>query len=250
MFNIPSFSIPGMMPTAHPTYDNIVRTNYAGAVNYIFSNTEEPPSQISFRITDYTGNIILQDDLGDYYSRTGTANAFVFGGEEPGYIPVGTHWLWILVDGQMIKRPLHNEDNGFNLGQNSFVYGVVVQVAETETETCPGIYDWPEIRTGDTFSGITSMQIVVNGAPPTYPIVSARIHFRTDPDGEGAPALELSTPSGITIVNAATWTISIPGFLVTLPPAVYYYDLETVDSNGQIRTYVAGYWDILEDVTN
>ena len=63
-------------------------------------------------------------------------------------------------------------------------------------------------------------------------------------------AVELSNDNGgIIINNAATWQLEIPSFLATLEPNIYLYDLQTIDSEGNIVTYLKGQWIITEDIT-
>jgi hypothetical protein len=250
-FNIPTFSIPGMMPTTHPVTDSIYWSNPDGTVDIIFSDTDNPPTSLSFRILNYFGNILFDDPAGESYSRSGTSNKFSFGGPVQGYLPVGTYYLWVRSDGLVRKLVLINADNAFNLGQNTFTENTeVVDVPETTT-SMPGTYNWPEVTTGDTFGGISSLQIVVNNASPAFPLTSARIHFRRIKGSTGTPELALSTTGGgIVIQNADTWIINIPELVVELPAATYYYDLETTDSQGAVKTYVSGSWKIKPDNTH
>jgi hypothetical protein len=58
-FNVPTFSIPGMMPTTHPVQDSITTINYDGSADVVVSVTEDPPSTMSFRVVNYSGKLLL-----------------------------------------------------------------------------------------------------------------------------------------------------------------------------------------------
>jgi hypothetical protein len=146
---------------------------------------------------------------------------------------------------------LRNADNAFNQGANTFVWdNYELQTVETATSTGLGEFNWDDTQSGDTFPGIPAIQILINGEAPTFPIASARIHFRRIRGSAGTPDLELSTTNlGIEITDAPTWILHIPAFLVELVPGTYYYDLETTDSEDTVRTYVSGSWKITQDNT-
>jgi hypothetical protein len=54
----------------------------------------------------------------------------------------------------------------------------------------------------------------------------------------------------ITIVNAVTWTVSIPPTILPLPKGSYLWDFETVDQTGIIRTLYKGTFTINQDISN
>ena len=112
----------------------------------------------------------------------------------------------------------------------------------------PGTYPIPQHRSGDTWKGISSLTIKINGEAPSVSLASVKIQFRKN--AGTSVVLELSTEDGtIVILDAINWTIQIPKIIVTLYPDTYIYDIQTVDSNGDIFTYVVGTWEIIEDIT-
>lgn len=107
----------------------------------------------------------------------------------------------------------------------------------------------PVVR-GDTWNGIGTTNIQVNGAAPTFPVASARMHFRSSP-AAATPTLALTSADGdIVIDNADTWLMHvIPVTPFPLAAGVWYWDLETTDSAGTVKTYVTGTLHVLQDVT-
>jgi len=112
----------------------------------------------------------------------------------------------------------------------------------------PERYCLPSILTGDTFPGLTVDSITINGAAPTSALASVRMDFRTAPAATSAD-LSLSNGSGITIDDAANYGFTVDAFDVALDPALYYFDIETTDADGTIRTYLKGTWQVSRDVT-
>lgn len=112
----------------------------------------------------------------------------------------------------------------------------------------PATYNIPPHTSGDSWKGIPSLKITINGVPPSVSLASVKMQFRKS--CQGSVALELSSSNGkITIVDAIGWEMSIPKQVVSMPPETYLYDLQTVDSNGDIVTYLKGEWPILADIT-
>lgn len=110
------------------------------------------------------------------------------------------------------------------------------------------IYNIPDHVSGDTWRGIYSLTISVNSVPPEASLSEVRIQFRKS--YLGSVVLELASGTdAITILSAANWEIRINKQIISLPPDKYVYDIQTVDADGQIKTYVKGSWEILEDIT-
>ena len=101
---------------------------------------------------------------------------------------------------------------------------------------------------GDSWEGIDLISIAINGAPPLFPLASAKIQFRRTSLGSVALTLDTANNS-IVIEDAALWQISVPSRVVAIDPGDYCWDLQTIDTNGQIKTYLKGVWPILEDIT-
>jgi hypothetical protein len=109
-------------------------------------------------------------------------------------------------------------------------------------------YTIPTHRRGDTWDGINSIAINVNGAPINLSGASIKMEFRENIDYP--VVLTLSTQnSGIQILNAATGTIRLPSHNVEIPCGHYMYDLQVTYSTGVVKTYITGSWEIVADIT-
>jgi len=109
------------------------------------------------------------------------------------------------------------------------------------------IYNIPKHRRGDTWDGIPAIGIKENGVPVNLSGAVISIEFREDYD---APvALTLSTLTSTISVLPTLSAVTIPAFIVNLPPATYQYDLQVVYPTTRTKTYMQGNWEIYFDVT-
>jgi hypothetical protein len=109
-------------------------------------------------------------------------------------------------------------------------------------------YDIPSHRRGDTWDGINSITINVNGAPVNLTDASIKMEFRQSIDSPVALTLS-TTDNSIVITNAAEGTILIPARIIEIPFAKYLYDLQVTYSTGVVKTYMSGTWEITPDIT-
>lgn len=109
-------------------------------------------------------------------------------------------------------------------------------------------YNIPPHRRGDTWDGINSITINVNGVPINLTDAIVKMEFR---QGLDAPvALTLSTTDeSIIVTNAAQGIISIPPKKIEIPFKKYLYDLQVTYSTGVVKTYMSGTWEIIADIT-
>lgn len=109
------------------------------------------------------------------------------------------------------------------------------------------IYTTEAIYAGDTWPGIPSITIRVNGSPPGDPVESARLIFFKAEDGAGTIGQALSTPDEILITDADLWEISIPAIALSLPPGEWTFRFTTVaaDTSATTRTWIVGTLTIL-----
>jgi hypothetical protein len=87
--------------------------------------------------------------------------------------------------------------------------------------------------------------------PPASALTHARIQFRRE-SPTGTVGLEITDANdGIVIDDADAWIISVPDTVAAPTRAgSYYWDLETEDAAGVIKTYLAGStWEIEQDTT-
>jgi hypothetical protein len=59
----------------------------------------------------------------------------------------------------------------------------------------------------------------------------------------------LAIGSGLSMVNAAAGIFKIDKQVIDIPAGVYAYDIEITVAGGDVKTYVRGEWEILQDVT-
>ena len=106
----------------------------------------------------------------------------------------------------------------------------------------------PLVR-GDQWPGIAALTIQVNGSPPVAALASARMQFRADKSSP-SPSASLATADGsIAIVEAANWELTIPPLSLPLTAGTWYWDLETTDATGAVKTYLAGTLQVIQDIT-
>ena len=101
-------------------------------------------------------------------------------------------------------------------------------------------------KTGDTYDG-AEFHMQLNGDPMDLTGVVIAMDVRRV--HESSPALSLDTDAGLTITDAAGGVFEIDAFLVTLEPGTYEYDIQFTFPSGRVKTYVAGNWEITQDVT-
>lgn len=106
-----------------------------------------------------------------------------------------------------------------------------------------------DFTAGDTWEGIPSITIRVNGAAPASDIASVTMRFKQANLVPG-DVVELSSAAGkITIVNANTWEISVPEQLVPgLTHGKWMWRIRITDAAGKKATYLADELCVLEDV--
>lgn len=115
----------------------------------------------------------------------------------------------------------------------------------------PAYYEMKPIVIGDTWDGIPSITIGSSGANDLLGLSSAKMQFRLQKARGGAALDEISSAnSGILIENSGDpWGIKIPPRNLNLLVGDIFYDLETINASGEIKTYLEGIIPILQDVT-
>jgi hypothetical protein len=110
------------------------------------------------------------------------------------------------------------------------------------------IYNIPPARRGDTWDGINSISVKVSGIPINFSDCEVSMQFRQSVDSPVALTLS-TTNSAIQILTPAATAVRVLPFVVDIPFAKYYYDFQVKTPAGYIKTYMAGYWPIVSDVT-
>lgn len=108
-------------------------------------------------------------------------------------------------------------------------------------------YDFPDHRKGDTIEAIT-FTITVNGDPLDLTGASAKMDLRKN--NVKQKRYTTAANDGLTIVSPATdGKLRFDKKIVDVPPNTYDYDIEITLANGDVKTYIAGNWKIIQDVT-
>ncbi len=109
-------------------------------------------------------------------------------------------------------------------------------------------YTIPAHRRGDTWDGVNSIIINVNGVPINLTDAVIKIDFRQSLDSP--VVLTLSTNDGtIEVIKLLEGSIRIPPKKIEIPFGKYMYDLQVTYPNGVIKTYMEGTWEIKPDIT-
>jgi len=109
-------------------------------------------------------------------------------------------------------------------------------------------YTIPPHRRGDTWDGILSISININGVPVNLSNSNVKIEFRESIDSP--VVLTLSTANGgVIITNASQGTLQLPSRIIEIPYGKYLYDLQVTFANGVVKTYMSGTWEIIPDIT-
>lgn len=110
----------------------------------------------------------------------------------------------------------------------------------------PGIYNIPPSPKGDTFYMRSPIQYLDAAMPIN--ITGARFDMWVrEKNAKGKIYFKWSTTTGeIEIVDAVEGKFKVNPQLVDIPAGRYYYDIQ-MTLNGKVGTYLAGYWDIIED---
>lgn len=111
----------------------------------------------------------------------------------------------------------------------------------------PGIYNFTEVVKGDVFDEKT-LTITKGITPINLTGATIKMDIRIKPGYDYAKRLSTEN-SGITITNATGGVFKINKFICDIDAAVYRYDIQITFQNGDVKTYLAGTFTVLQDVT-
>jgi hypothetical protein len=104
----------------------------------------------------------------------------------------------------------------------------------------------PPIVRGDTWDGI-SVSLSSSGTAFADTLTSVRMIFH-DAAGDTDTLTLTSTGGNISITSAANWQFTVNAITpFPLSPGTQYWNIETTDSGGSIKTYMVGTIQILND---
>jgi|TARA_R110000822_G_scaffold152112_8_gene291343 hypothetical protein len=110
----------------------------------------------------------------------------------------------------------------------------------------PAIYNYPPHYRGDTLDSFT-INLSTDGTPTNLEGVTLRAQYRKP--FNGATVREISIGAGITVSSPASGTVIIDKFVCNFDPGSYVWDLEFTLTNGDIKTYLRGTINIINDRT-
>jgi hypothetical protein len=108
-------------------------------------------------------------------------------------------------------------------------------------------YNIPGHRRGDTWDGIPSIGIRINGIPAVLSGSLISMDFKEDYDSP--VVLTLSTANSSILIQSSLSSINIPARIIDLPAATYKYELQVIYHDSVVKTYMGGTWAILPDIT-
>lgn len=102
---------------------------------------------------------------------------------------------------------------------------------------------------GDTWDGIPSLTVTVNGAPPASALTLVTLRFKKAGAVPSA-VVELSSADGkITITSAPNWQVAVPAQLVQdLTAGKWTWRMKFTNAAGKKVTYLADEITVLETV--
>lgn len=103
-------------------------------------------------------------------------------------------------------------------------------------------------KRGDTFSEVP-FQINVNTVPLDLTGAVIRMQLRTDYGGDVYLDLTSVESNGITITNPTNGEFKINDIIIDIQPLSYKYDIQITLSNGEVKTWITGIFNILNNVT-
>ena len=103
-------------------------------------------------------------------------------------------------------------------------------------------------KRGDTFAEVP-FQINVNTVPLDLTGAVIRMQLRTDYGGDVYLELTSVGSNGITITNASNGEFKINETIIELEAFSYKYDIQITLSNGEVKTWIEGIFNVSNDVT-
>ena len=111
--------------------------------------------------------------------------------------------------------------------------------------------DFSHIK-GDTFDEV-NFSVKINNTPLNLTGAVIKMQLRKDPyDLITAPSLSLTSEAsdGITIVSPTLGRFKINSRVINIDVFNYYYDIQITLSNGVIKTYINGFFDVIINIKN
>lgn len=107
-------------------------------------------------------------------------------------------------------------------------------------------YTMPSHVKGDTFKPIT-FQVIVNNNPKDLTNSVITIHFRKKPLDNAY--YEMISPADILISDPTNGIFIVNPGIINYDAGKYYYDIEIDNQAGEVKTYIKGVLNVLQDIT-
>jgi hypothetical protein len=111
----------------------------------------------------------------------------------------------------------------------------------------PVIYNFKTQYAGDTFLGLNLTLKNENNLP--IDITGYFFKLQIKSNSKGITIKELTSLSGISIVNATEGKFKIDSFINPVVCGNHVYDLQVTYPNGNVDTYIRGLYSIVSDIT-
>lgn len=113
-----------------------------------------------------------------------------------------------------------------------------------------GHYNISEQYRGDTFDGVRFTLInKSDNTPINLTNTAIRVQFRFEKE-KGKVLKNLTIGDGITVEDAVNGIFKIDSFIIDFDAGHYKYDVQVTFENGVIKSYIRGYMNVIQDVTN
>jgi hypothetical protein len=111
-------------------------------------------------------------------------------------------------------------------------------------------YNFKDHKKGDTFSGV-QFSVIVNGQPADLTNAQIRMQLKESVTTIRPAVAEFSVANNkIEITDALAGEFFFKKQVIDVPAKKYVYDIQIIFANGDIKTWIQGTWNILQDFTN
>lgn len=111
----------------------------------------------------------------------------------------------------------------------------------------PGVYNFRPVVSGDTVNALT-IEVKDNLVAIDLTGCAIKMDFKRKPGYDYDKRLSTEN-SGIALTNPTGGLFTINSFIANLPPAKYLYDIQFTFSDGTVKTYISGTFEVLSEVT-
>jgi hypothetical protein len=114
----------------------------------------------------------------------------------------------------------------------------------------PGKLKIEPFTAGDTWRGVPTFSIRVNGAAPSFPIAMAVMRFQKATAAMPNPPFELaSNTTKLIVTSVANWELKVPPQIVPqLTAGDWDFQIKITDSQGTLETYIADTFTVLKTI--